>query len=337
MAEIVSEITVVIPARNAAATLAATLDSVLGQSRAPAAILVVDDGSTDATTQVVGRFAAAGVTLLTGPGRGVAAARNTGLRAAATEWVALLDADDTWRPGFLEAVSDALGASTTATVCFVAADAIDDEGRLIGVHAMPDGVLDGRRLISGELTPTTSAAVLSREHVLGLGGFFEGFERPAGVEDLDLWFRIAVTGTCIGISERLAAYVVHEARDRDRSADELRALERDREQVVHRLAERGQPADLVRSAAATMWARTARYWLIAGRRRDARRCARRSLRARVTVEGILTLTGAVAPPRLRERARAARRRYIVTRGGVPPSASVPRRADPEHDGGEMRR
>lgn len=315
MAEIAPQITVVIPAHNAAATLAATLDSVLEQSAAPAAILVVDDGSTDATAQVAARFIHAGVKVLTGPGQGVAAARNTGMRAAATAWIALLDADDTWRPGFLEAAHDALRATPAATACFVAADAIDDGGRLIGVHAMPDGVLDGRRLICGDLTPTTSAAVLARERVLELGGFFEGFERAAGVEDLDLWLRIAVTGTCIGVSRRLAVYVVHEARDRDRSVEALGALERDRGRVARRLAERGDlPADLVGCAVATIWARTARYWLIAGRGPDARRCARRSLRARVTVEGILTLTAAGAPPRLREAARAARRRYITTRG-----------------------
>jgi len=90
-------VSVVIPSYNGAATLAATLDSVLGQTYPRIEIIVVDDGSVDDTSAVLGRYGARvrGIRQSNG---GLAAARNTGCAAAAGEFVALLDADDLCEP-----------------------------------------------------------------------------------------------------------------------------------------------------------------------------------------------------------------------------------------------
>ena len=89
-------ITVVVPARNAAETLTATLDSLLGQSVGPPRVLVVDDASEDDTAAVA---RTAGVQhVLPGPGRGPGAARNVGILAATTPLIAFCDADDLWPP-----------------------------------------------------------------------------------------------------------------------------------------------------------------------------------------------------------------------------------------------
>jgi glycosyltransferase involved in cell wall biosynthesis len=92
---------VVIPTYNAAAWIAETLDSVLAQSHSPAEVIVVDDGSSDRTREIVGRYAPR-VRCLAQSNGGPAVARNKGIRAAAGEFVALLDADDTWTPDKLE-------------------------------------------------------------------------------------------------------------------------------------------------------------------------------------------------------------------------------------------
>ncbi|MDW8400052.1 MAG: glycosyltransferase family A protein, partial [Acetobacteraceae bacterium] len=86
-------VAVLIPARDAAATLAETLDSLAAQTRPPDEVIVVDDGSRDGTAALARRHPLA-PRVLAGPGRGPAAATNLGVRAASAGWIAALDADD---------------------------------------------------------------------------------------------------------------------------------------------------------------------------------------------------------------------------------------------------
>jgi glycosyltransferase involved in cell wall biosynthesis len=309
-----ASISVVIPARDAAGTLGRTIASVLSQTLAPPAVLVVDDGSTDDTAAVAGSVQA-DVRVLAGEGRGVAAARNLGMRTATTDYVALLDADDCWQPWLLEEAAAAIAASPDAVAVFLAAAVEDDSGRPIGAHPLPDGDIVYADLVTGRVVPTTSASVVRRESALALGGFAEDLECAAGVEDLDLWFRLAAAGTCRAVSRVSAVYVVHEARDRARSHDAIAALERDRETVVNRLEQAGCQTALVSRARAVMRARTAHYWLLAGSANEARRVARSSLRARITAEGAVTFAAATVPAVLRERARALRRRVRAGQNG----------------------
>jgi glycosyltransferase involved in cell wall biosynthesis len=94
-------ISVVIPAWNAARYIGDAIDSVLSQSAAPDEIIIVDDGSTDHTSERVGKFGLR-VTLIVQSNAGVAAARNRGIAAAHGDAIALLDADDLMAPRRLE-------------------------------------------------------------------------------------------------------------------------------------------------------------------------------------------------------------------------------------------
>ena len=87
---------VVVPARNAASTIAATVGSLLAQSAGPPQVLVVDDASEDDTAAVA--RAAGAVVLLDGPGLGPGGARNVGIAATETPLIAFCDADDLWPP-----------------------------------------------------------------------------------------------------------------------------------------------------------------------------------------------------------------------------------------------
>ncbi len=103
-------VSIVIPAYNAAATLAHTLDSALQQTEQSLEVLVVDDASTDTTAGIVAQAASRDerVRLLRQTvNRGPAAARNHGLEDARGTWIALLDADDTFAPARLEALTAA--------------------------------------------------------------------------------------------------------------------------------------------------------------------------------------------------------------------------------------
>jgi glycosyltransferase involved in cell wall biosynthesis len=87
-------ISVVIPAYNAQASLGAALESVLGGSLTPAEIIVVDDHSIDRTVEIARSY---GVRTIVQPqNAGPSAARNAGVAAARSPWIAFLDADDTW-------------------------------------------------------------------------------------------------------------------------------------------------------------------------------------------------------------------------------------------------
>ena len=90
-------VTCVIPTFNAAAFVAEAIESVLAQTYAETEIIVVDDGSTDLTEDVVRSFGKK-VTYLPRPHRGAAAAKNDGIRASTGELIAFLDADDLWAP-----------------------------------------------------------------------------------------------------------------------------------------------------------------------------------------------------------------------------------------------
>jgi hypothetical protein len=93
-------ISVVIPAHDAAATIARAVESVLRQTCRPAEIIVVDDGSRDATAAVARTSGAS--TVVSQACGGPAAARNAGVRLCSQPWIALLDADDAWNPHKLE-------------------------------------------------------------------------------------------------------------------------------------------------------------------------------------------------------------------------------------------
>jgi hypothetical protein len=93
-------ISVVIPAYNSEAFIGETLDSVRAQSAPPSEVIVVDDGSADATSRVA---AERGARVIRQANQGVSVARNTGVAAATGEWVAFLDSDDLWAPDKLEA------------------------------------------------------------------------------------------------------------------------------------------------------------------------------------------------------------------------------------------
>ncbi len=100
-----SSVSVIIPAYNAERYLAEALASVFGQSRVPEEIIVVDDGSTDRTEEVVRKHGEA-IRFLKQPHRGPGAARNLGVESARGEFIAFLDADDLWLPEKLSAQLD---------------------------------------------------------------------------------------------------------------------------------------------------------------------------------------------------------------------------------------
>ncbi len=94
------KVSVIIPTYNREKFVAKAIDSILSQTFRDYEIIVVDDGSTDNTRQILGPYGAK-ITYLYQENSGVSAARNTGIQHATGEWIAFLDSDDEWHPEYL--------------------------------------------------------------------------------------------------------------------------------------------------------------------------------------------------------------------------------------------
>jgi glycosyltransferase involved in cell wall biosynthesis len=101
-------VSVVIPVRDGAAYLSEAIDSVFAQTHAPDEVVVVDDGSVDATPEVIARYGSR-VTAIAQPRLGNASASNRGVEASSGEFIAFLDADDLWLPEKLALQLEILG------------------------------------------------------------------------------------------------------------------------------------------------------------------------------------------------------------------------------------
>jgi glycosyltransferase involved in cell wall biosynthesis len=199
-------VSVLVPAHNAAGTIAAALGTATGQTWPEIEILVVDDGSTDETASIVAEFAAADprIRLIRRPNGGVSAARNSALAVARGAWLAPLDADDLWRRDKIE--RQLARADDPETVCvygwYVPVDA---EGR-----AMPDRVSGGRRegmvrdaLLLGNFVGPGSSPLLRRSAVEAAGGWDETLR---GNEDHALYLRLAGAGRFRVVPEVLVGH-----------------------------------------------------------------------------------------------------------------------------------
>jgi len=298
-------VAVVIPARDPAPWLARAIASAIGQLEPLDELIVIDDGLTAATRESLFAQFGEGIRVTASTGRGAAAARNTGVRAAKASWVAFLDSDDTWLPGHVATVRRAIAHDPAAGVCFGGAWHVDDSGRLLVRFVPSPRHANLAGLLHRRLQPTTSATAVRRTAFLDVGGFHEGFSSPSGVEDIDLWWRLADRFTCLVQPRPLVRYVVHQERDRSRSFSELQRLYHDRVVSIDRL--RGAVSQpLLRVAAAEHHAVLARYWYLAGFRSQGLRASVASIAWRPTLDGIAALGLGMLPEPLQRGARVGR-------------------------------
>jgi glycosyltransferase involved in cell wall biosynthesis len=180
------QISVIVPTFNRVHTLPRALDSVLGQTRPAAEILVIDDGSQDATQRLI-RTRYPDCRYLKQANQGVSAARNRGIREAKCEWIALLDSDDAWLPDKLHRQHQALQCQPEYRFCHTDEIWIRNGVR---VNPMKKHGKSGGRIFTDCLPRcviSPSAALLHRSLFTEYGLFDPSL--PA-CEDYDLWLRI---------------------------------------------------------------------------------------------------------------------------------------------------
>ncbi len=205
-------ISVIIPNYNHTHFISNAIQSVLAQTYSNFEIIVVDDGSTDDSQAVIAGFGDK-VHYIWQENQGLGAARNTGIRAAAGEFVALLDADDQWNPDYLENMILLTDKFSNAGVYYCCAQGIDDEGYLLpqkfGLNPNSTENTIKTLLKANFIIPST---VLIRRSVVVECGYFDQHNRGLhGCEDWDLWLRIAPDYELIGTDDCFVRYRIHDS------------------------------------------------------------------------------------------------------------------------------
>ena len=201
----------VIPAYDAEAYLAETLEGILRQTRPVADCVVVDDGSTDGTARIA-EEAAKPVRVVRQSNTGVAAARNRGVSELSTPWVAFCDADDVWYAEKIERQMASLAGAPEAVAALAGAERIGPDGEKLDGGA-PE--LDLREVTLCELIhhrpehvplAIPSTLLASRRVISSVGPWAESLSDAA---DWEYLIRVRTRGPLAGPVEPLVGYRVH--------------------------------------------------------------------------------------------------------------------------------
>jgi glycosyltransferase involved in cell wall biosynthesis len=199
-------VSVIIPAFNSEKTIQETIDSVLNQTLHDLEIIVINDGSQDATLEVASGISDFRIKIFSYPNAGVSASRNRGLKQASGEYIAFLDADDLWTPDKLERQLQALKSQPNAAVAYSWTDWIDESGRFLrpGGHITKNGNVH-RHLLLRDFVESGSNPLIRKEALMKVGGFNEALSAAA---DWEMWLRLAAQYEFVSIPSPQVLYRV---------------------------------------------------------------------------------------------------------------------------------
>jgi glycosyltransferase involved in cell wall biosynthesis len=202
------KVSVLIPSYNHAHYLDHALQSVISQSFSDWEAIVIDDGSTDDTQKVTAQFDDPRIRYIYQENQGLSAARNTGLREANSETIALLDADDIWKENYLETMLSPLENQPETVAVYCGFQYIDEDGQDVGIPSIkvvpPDEFHEYFSANGNWLVPS---GVVFRKAVAEEEGCFD--ESLRAVEDAYLWSKMSYRGPFVGIPLPLVGYRRH--------------------------------------------------------------------------------------------------------------------------------
>jgi glycosyltransferase involved in cell wall biosynthesis len=229
-------VSIVLPAYNAAAFLRHTVEGVLRQSYDLWTLIIVDDGSADATAAIAAEIAESDtrIQVLRQANGGVAAARNAGYSHAPADadYVIFLDHDDIWEPHALDMLLTVLHGDSAAVAAYGLARYIDDNGEPIRLGELENAQRSRMGFVGGRLEPwpvdqpTTTAVTSHWSYITSPGqvlirrsampGPVPFDQSVAPADDWDLWFRLTLKGDIRLIDRVVLNYRLH---DRNESND----------------------------------------------------------------------------------------------------------------------
>ena len=197
-------VSVIIPAYNAAATIAQTITSLLSQSFKGWEAIIVDDGCMDETVNIVKQYTAtdARLRLVSQPNKGLAAARNTGIQHARFDWLLFLDADDWVSEKFLESMTAALAANTEMDAVHCGWSTVAPDGYIMDKkYAVAD--VDMFPSFVRTCAFVVHSCIIRKSLVIAADGFDASFKV---CQDWDFWQRICRAGTRFAALREVHAY-----------------------------------------------------------------------------------------------------------------------------------
>ena len=211
-------ISVVIPLFNKENQIRTTLLSLFNQTFQNFEIIIINDGSTDRSVEQVKEFNDNRIRIISQTNQGVSVTRNNGIKAAQSDYVAFLDADDEWEPGYLETQMELIRKFEDCSVfaCAYKIQRYNGKTGKVVLHKMPfsgeSGILSNYFEVASCSSPPlwTSAVVAKKEALLSVGGF------PANVhsgEDLLTWAKLAVNYKIAYSKKICAIYIMDKSYD----------------------------------------------------------------------------------------------------------------------------
>jgi hypothetical protein len=197
-------VSVIVPAYNAAGTIADTLESLLAQTYANWEAIVVDDGSSDRTAEIANRFAQrdARIRVISQPNGGESAARNAGIAQSRYEWLLFLDSDDWISPSHLKRLTNELASNPELDAVHCGSVRVALDGTHVAEqYSPPEG--DMFSTLARRAAFSVNACIVRRSLVEAVGRFDTSLRKSP---DWDLWQRIARTGARFGAVREVLAY-----------------------------------------------------------------------------------------------------------------------------------
>ena len=198
------------PMRNAAPYVLAAISSVLVEHGVPIELIVIDDGSTDGSSEIVASISDPRIRIIPGPQKGITACLNTGLSHATGDIVMRCDADDLYPVGRIKRQADFLDTRPEVIAVCGGFSMIDTEGiTLAEPHGVGtnSGLVDiSAELIDGDLRTHLCTFGIRRSATIFNNGFREYFETA---EDIDFALRLGALGSVIFFSDIAYLYRIH--------------------------------------------------------------------------------------------------------------------------------
>ncbi|MBD2175764.1 glycosyltransferase family 2 protein [Pseudanabaena sp. FACHB-1998] len=215
------KVSVIVPVYNVEKYIEETIRSVLSQTFTDFELIIVDDESKDRSIEICKSFTDSRIKIIHQKNRGLAGARNTGIRHAQGEYLALLDSDDVWRSSKLEKHIQHLDQNPSLGISYCSSEFINDESQSLGIYQIPQlKDITPEIILCRNPIGNGSAPVIRREALDEIKfqnnfyGEIEDFyfdDQFRQSEDIECWLRIAIQTNwqIAGIPEPLTLYRVN--------------------------------------------------------------------------------------------------------------------------------
>lgn len=200
------KVSVIMPVYNGEKYLRPAIESILQQTESDFEFIIIDDGSTDSTENIIKSFSDSRIRYIRTNHSGIVIALNTGISKSSGLYVARMDADDISLPRRFEIQCQYLDQYKDIAICGTWADLINERGEVVSEMNFPPKEIGVKDLFLHN--PFIHSSVMIRRDVLISVGLYKKSFRHA--EDYELWSRLLASHNGVNISEKLLQYRKHE-------------------------------------------------------------------------------------------------------------------------------